>query len=103
MIEQNGKEAVAEFGITKIKFVINLLKNIRKIKKTRKLAEDYLENVEDLKNFNDLPDFNTIQQDLEKDTLDKIKTDKLVPIAQCISDIINSLMNLPKEEFLIGK
>ena len=36
-----------------------------------------------------------------EDTLDKIKTDKLVPIAQCISDIINSLMNLPKEEFLI--
>ncbi len=34
-----------------------------------------------------------------EDTLDKIDMNKLHPTAQCVSDLINSLMYLPKEQF----
>lgn len=33
-----------------------------------------------------------------EDTLDKIAMDKLQPTAQCVTDLINSLMDLPKKE-----
>ncbi len=66
MTDVENTEPIAEFGITKKKFVINFLKIIRKTKKTRKSAEEYLKNIEEVEPMIKSPDLSVINNDLEK-------------------------------------
>ena len=59
-------EPLTDFGITVKKFVVNFLKLIRKTKKTRKRAENYLNDVKDEEARARCPDLKVFKKDLEK-------------------------------------
>ena len=59
-------EVLTEFTLSKKKVVINLLKLIPKMRKTRKKAEEIIANIKEPKNRVTAPDMETIKSDLEK-------------------------------------